>query len=81
MPARVAFGDCWITRIWFRPKAPAPTTANVAGAFAWHGEPLTGQRLLLIDDVCTTGATLDSCARALRPSSPVRIEALVLARD
>ena len=39
--------------------------AIVARAFAARRERVEGRRILLIDDVVTTGATLDSCSRAL----------------
>ncbi|GAC1471059.1 MAG: ComF family protein [Candidatus Dormibacteraceae bacterium] len=39
---------------------------NVREAFEWRGGPLDGRSILLIDDVATTGATLEACAAALR---------------
>ena len=53
---------------------------NVAGAFSWTGERLDGRRVLLIDDVCTSGATLEACAGALRKVGAGTIWALTLAR-
>jgi len=46
---------------------------NVRDAFEWRGGPLEGRSILLIDDVATTGATLEACASALRSggSGPV----------
>jgi ComF family protein len=46
---------------------------NVRDAFEWRGAPLDACPILLIDDVATTGATLEACAAALRAggSGPV----------
>jgi predicted amidophosphoribosyltransferase len=39
---------------------------NVAGAFACRDRRLEGKKVLLIDDVCTSGATLDAAAAAVK---------------
>ncbi len=44
---------------------PAARRANVQGAFAAAPSRVSGRNVLLVDDVCTTGATLDACATAL----------------
>ena len=52
--------------------------ANVAGAFASRG-PVAG-RILLVDDIFTTGATLSECAGVLRKAGAGEIHALTLCR-
>lgn len=53
--------------------------ANVRGTFHAPGDA-GGMSVLLIDDICTTGETLEACARALRGSGATRVCALVVAR-
>ena len=45
-----------------------------------YGILLQGKNVILVDDLCTTGATLKQAARALMPYSPARIDAAVAAR-
>jgi len=54
---------------------------NVADAFAvTEPERVQGARILLVDDILTTGATVNECSRALRRARATRIDVLVLAR-
>ncbi|MGC1482441.1 MAG: ComF family protein [Candidatus Acidiferrum sp.] len=54
---------------------------SVRGAFATRpGSQVDNKRVLLVDDVMTTGATLDACARALLESGAKSVVALTVAR-
>lgn len=54
---------------------------NVKGAFAVKpGRAVAGRRVVLIDDVFTTGATVAECARVLRRAGALRVDVLTLAR-
>jgi ComF family protein len=57
--------------------------SNVQGAFkvsADRQSEIQGRRVVLIDDVLTSGATVDACARALLRAKAVQVDVLVFAR-
>ncbi len=54
---------------------------NVRGAFAVRNpEEIMDKRFLLVDDVFTTGATVNECAKVLKKSGAKEIIVLTLAR-
>jgi ComF family protein len=56
---------------------------NMQGAFRVPPDgkaEVAGRRLILIDDVLTSGATMDACARALLRAGAAQVDALVFAR-
>ena len=54
---------------------------NVAGAFLAEPDAVSEKRVLLIDDVCTTGATLSACGEALRAAGATAVRGLTVARE
>jgi ComF family protein len=60
---------------------PVARVRNVRGAFAVRrGCDVKGKRIVLIDDVLTTGATVEECARVLRRGGAASIGVLTLSR-
>lgn len=54
---------------------------NVKNAFSVHKpEQLKGAGILLVDDVLTTGSTVDECSRVLKSSGAARVSVLTVAR-
>ncbi len=77
--------DCLIRERFALPQARTATVEerlrNVADAFSCHDTGLKGKQVLLIDDVATSGATLDACAGALKAAGAGAVWGLTLARE
>lgn len=87
--ARLLFGRFQIkTDILHRVNATRPQTGlsggqrrkNLKGAFMVNSFPWTGAKVLLVDDVYTTGTTANECARVLRRAGAGGVEVFTLAR-
>jgi len=77
--------DCLIRQRHAPPQARTPTAderwSNVANAFTCRDHGLRDKQILLIDDVSTSGATLNACAAALKAAGATAVWGLVLARE
>jgi len=68
------------TRVQPAVVTPAARARNVKGAFAVRADHrFAGRTLCLIDDIKTSGATLNECARTLKGAGATNVYALVLA--
>jgi len=77
--------DCLVRQRHAPPQARTTTVeerlSNVVGAFTCCDDRLRDKQVLLIDDVSTSGATLDACAAALKTAGAKSVWGLVLARE
>jgi len=77
--------DCLVRKRHTSPQARTATASqrrsNVAAAFTCRDQRLGGKRVLLIDDVATSGATLDACTAALKSSGANSVWGLTIARE
>lgn len=77
-----------VENVLIRARATAPQVElnaqerqeNVRGAFRCLNDRLRGKRVLLVDDVCTTGSTLEAACSALKSSGVSSVWAYTLAR-
>ncbi len=82
----LAFEPAVLTRpSWQRPQTDMAEReerlGNLAGSFRCaRPEQIQNKSVLIVDDVCTTGATLNECARALKHNGARQVSALVVAR-
>ena len=68
------------TRTQPQVATPAARARNVAGAFLVRdGHDFSGKTICLVDDIKTSGATLNECAKTLKEAGAVKVYALVLA--
>jgi len=77
--------DCLIRQRFALPQARTATVeerqSNVTEAFICRDQRLRDKPVLLIDDVATSGASLDACASALKAAGAISVWGLVLARE
>ena len=66
---------------WFRCRFIRPSCVRAATTKANQAAEIKGKVILLIDDVATTGATLEGCAVALKAAGAKQVLAYTYARE
>lgn len=81
----IQFDDLSLQRIKFTKQQAklnrAERLINLEGAFAWVGDVKLSKNIILVDDVFTSGATMQECARVLKNAGAQTVRGLVMARD
>ena len=81
LPCERMLGKCRDTPAQSGLRGRAERKANAAGAYcALDPQNIKGKRLLLVDDIVTTGETLMECARVLRAAGAKSVTAVTVAR-
>jgi competence protein ComFC len=77
--------DCLVRHNYTPPQARSAGVGerhrNVAGAFTCRDGRLSGKQVLLVDDVSTSGATLNACAGALKAGGAAGVWGLTIALE
>lgn len=77
--------DCLVRTSYTLPQAKSTGVTerrtNVAGAFACLDERLNGKRVIVIDDVSTSGSTLGTCAEVCKAAGAASVWGLVMALE
>ena len=77
--------DCLVRERYTVPQAKTATVEqrldNIINAFLCINNSLSGKKIILIDDVSTSGATLNACAAALKADGAASVWGLTLARE
>jgi ComF family protein len=77
--------DCLVRTSYIAPQAKTSNAAerlvNISGAFTCADARLQAKQVILIDDVSTSGATMNTCAGALKAAGTASVRGLVLALE
>jgi ComF family protein len=85
LPSKVEFDNQNLVKIKYTKQqmklSAAERRINLKDVFKWRGEQFAPQRVLLIDDIYTTGSTMQECAKVLKQHGTQEVWGFVLARD